>query len=380
MFCAAPVILPLACDVRRQITRPAEQRQRGFEQAFDGRSLFHDAIALEKDGASTMVLVGPPLRNLLPLFVAGVLGGRDVAVWMTRYLARDRCSDVWGPARGEPVRLELTIGSFDVQPSAARHELYEGRRVLYTLSRDNEVRWIADWARFHIANHGADALLFYDNGSTIYGPAELEQALRAALPELVVHVVNWPFPYGPGGWSATVGWDSDFTQATAFHDARLRFLQRAASVLNCDVDELVVSPAGQSVFECTEARESGYLAFHGQWVSAARPAEEVGRQPSRHGDFAYLEHGAANCPTKWCVVPSRCRFEDQWRTHDVIGKLRASADERFVYRHFRAVSTDWKYPRTTPAVVDPARHILDRELLEALTRAGLPHGERAAAA
>lgn len=368
------MILPLDCDVSRQITRAPEHRQPGFEQAFDGRSLFHDAMLLEEDGATAMVLVGPPLRNLLSLFVEGALGGRNVAAWMTRYLVRDRCTDVWGPARGDQVRLEMAVGSFDLQPSAARHDLYEGRRVLYTLSRDNDVQWIADWARFHAANHGADALLLYDNGSTRYGVGELEDALRAALPKLVVNVVDWPFPYGPGGWSATAGWDSNFTQSTAFHDARLRFLHRAASVLNCDVDELVVSRAGESVFECTEAEESGYLAFHGKWISAAGPAREVGQQPRRHGVFAYLEQGAANCPTKWCAVPARCRLEDQWRTHAVTGKPHSVADERFVYRHFRGVSTDWKYPRSTAVVVDPARHVLDGELLEALARARLPHG------
>lgn len=373
MFRSSPLLLPSESALTRAITRPRQFRQPGFEQEFDAATLFYDVISLDDDDGDTLVFIGPPLRNLLPLVTAGTIDGKDLGIWITRYYSRDRCCDVWIRTRhGETAQVELATGSYTIAPVDARNDIYAGKRVLYTLSKDNEINWLVDWARFHAVNHGADAVLLYDNASTLYTGAELEHALAAALPNLVVHVVDWPFPYGPAGWSATSGWDSDFCQAGAFHDARLRFLRSAASVLNCDVDELVVSRHGDSIFDAAERSTSGYIAFHGRWISNAC-REHPSEAPIRHGRFRYFEPGESKvCPTKWCVVPSRCCLEVQWRTHDVKGRSCAPEDAAaFVYRHFRGVSTNWKYQRYQPTHADASLHPFDHELDRALARAGI---------
>jgi len=43
----------------------------------------------------------------------------------------------------------------------------------------------------------------------------------------------------------------------------------------------------------------------------------------------------------------------------------------FAYRHFRAISTDWKYKRSQLVRVDPATHEFDAALDQAFKSAGL---------
>jgi hypothetical protein len=379
-----PIVLPMG--VVREITRPPELRQDGFNEQFDASTLFYDVIWL-CDRACTHVLVGPPLRNLLAAVRAGRIDGRPLAEAIVRVYERDRCCDVWLEGRyAERCRLEFPFGTYLLTPSPARHELYAGKRVLYTLSRDNPVAWIVDWAHFHVVNHGADAVLLYDNASTHYQAADAQRALRSALPGIEVHVVDWPYSYGPGGVSRTCGWDSDFCQAGAFQDARFRFLARARAVLNCDVDELVLSLSGRSVFDAAERSSTACVAFEGRWVSSAtRRASRADAGAVRHGDYRYLEPdgprpagraspaGAwAPCPAKWCVVPRSCGLAHDWSVHQVRSPtFDASRSAEFQYRHFRAISTDWKYRRTNEIPIDNGVHRFDPVLDAALARAGM---------
>jgi hypothetical protein len=369
--CAAVVMPP---GVAREITRPVESRHDGFEDEFDASTLFYDVIALG-DRARTQVFVGPPLRNLLGAVRAGRIDGRPLAAVIRRVFERDRCCDVWvEDAPRRRFRLEVAAAAYVVRPSPARHDLYAGKRVLYTLSRDNPLPWIVDWARFHVVNHGTDAVLLYDNASTRYTGADAQRALSGALPGVEVHVVDWPYRYGPGGLSRTVGWDSDFCQAGAFQDARFRFLARARAVLNCDVDELVISGTGRSVFEAAARSATGCVAFEGRWVSGAtRSPGRTDAAAVRHGDYRYLEPDGPNpCPTKWCVVPRACALAHDWSVHRVRAPtFDTSRSHEFQYRHFRAISTDWKYRRSDEVAVDPGVHRFDHPLDAALARAGM---------
>jgi hypothetical protein len=373
MFHCTSVVVPAGFDAR-QSARPAHMRQPGYDEEFDAGTLFYDVIRVPGD---SLVFVGPPLLNLLGVFYGSRLNGRELSTTWGAYYLRDRCCDVW--IQGAPpieVRLDTPFGSLAVTPQAAAHHLYARRRVLYTLSKDNEIAWIADWVQFHARNHGADAVLLYDNNSSRYSGDAVERELRQQFPDFEIHVVHWPYKYGPQGVSADAGWDSDFCQAGAFQDARFRFLASAASVLNCDIDELVVSPAGTGVFEATERSPDGYLCFAGRWVSNARPAQLNERSSLRHAHFVYVDRDdAAQCPTKWCVVPSRCPVHAHWSTHSIRGIAgEAPAAARFAYRHFRGISTSWKYRRHWPETADSRRHRVDRTLARSFSRAGMLGG------
>ena len=94
-----------------------------------------------------------------------------------------------------------------VQPSGAN--VFAGRKVLCTFSKDNRLQWIADWAEFHVRAHDANAVLFYDNASTNYMTTDL-LALFRSIPGLdAAVVVPWTCKFGPPGnlikdWTATM--------------------------------------------------------------------------------------------------------------------------------------------------------------------------------
>ena len=295
--------LPADSPERRQITRPVEYRQPGFADEFDATTVFYDVIARGPWPLGRLVLVGPPLRNFTQAIMAGRINGRPIRTLLSRYFERDRCCDIWlSTTLTQPVYLQFGFGSALLFPSRAEPRRYAGRRVLYTLSKDNNPVWVIDWARFHVANHAADAVLIYDNGSVRYTSSELLATLRAALPGLPVDVVSWPFRYGPGGFSSASGWDSDFCQAAAFQDARFRFLERAAGVLNCDVDEFVVSTGGRSVFEAAATSTAGCVAFAGDWIAATRRPSDPKGSP-RHGDFVHRETSRGDAQSSGASCP-----------------------------------------------------------------------------
>jgi len=376
MFECSGISLPAHSTLRRDSPRPVEFRQEGYGSAFDEYTLFYDVFQANVGPGGWVVLLGPPWLNLFPLLQDLRIGGQSLAHMEAMMCFRDRCADIWVQARpGDQLTLGLASETMSVPFQRDHCALYEGRRVLYTLSRDNDMAWVRDWVGFHVRNHGADGVLVYDNNSSKYDPVDLEQLLRATFPHVETNVVRWPYPYGPGGYSGKSWWDSDFCQAGAFQHARFRFLASASSVLNCDVDELVVSTRGERVFETTERTKLGYLCFGGRWISSASTADTEDRQnwrPARHGHYAYLERLAGVCPLKWCVVPKECLLCDQWKTHRVSGKGDTECfSAEFAYRHFRAISTDWKYKRSQLVRVDPATHEFDAALDQAFKSAGL---------
>jgi Glycosyltransferase family 92 len=379
MFHCTSLSLPPEAAIKRESTRPFEFRQPGFDEAFDATTLFYDLILSRNKYGNKLVFIGPPFLNLFPSFYGGRIGGRPLASTVSNYYLRDGCSEVWIPNwDSDAVHLELDFGSYRLTPQNAATNLYRGKRVLYTLSRDNELIWITDWVRFHARNHGANAVLIYNNASTKYSGEDLERSLKEALPGFEINVVDWPYKYGPqgfkGGW-----WDSNFCQAGAFQDARFRFLDSASSVLNCDIDEFVVSEKGESIFDIAEKSKNGFTIFNGRWISNVT----VGMDPDlnspsdiRHGYFRYLKRTEPACPKKWCVVPQRCKVEEHWGNHTVSGKdLASSYSDSFSYRHFQSISTNWKYQRVRSEVFDPKLHQFDETLDKALLRAEIARPE-----
>jgi len=279
------------------------------------------------------------------------------------------------------LQVNCEAGQKTIHLRTSQPELFRGKKVLLTLSKDNEVVWITDWMRFHRDAQGADALLLYDNASEKYSLNQLmEEMLQVGGFETIV-IVKWPAPYGPQSFKGKY-WDSNFCQDGVFEDARWRYLSEAHSVLNCDVDELVVSRNG-SIFDLAASADTGYLSFNGRWalsvsdggVSLGNPGISL-----RHRDITYQLlpnwrlarfrlSDATLCPPKWVVVPKRCPEEAQWTVHDIRGMSPISGKpQSVIYRHFRQINTNWKYQRAIPELYSPKRHRVDLELRDAFRR------------
>ncbi len=373
----SPVIVPATLPLVRDAPRPPELRDERYAGQFDWRTVFYDVFRVGRH----IVFQGPPFLNFEAVLANDPWFRPRLSGWFPagRIVHRHRCDEIRVRSDDDALTLdgELDRHRISVQPNEAHR--FAGRRVLHTLSKDNDVRWIVEWTRFHARAHGADGLLLYDNASTAYDANELQSRLVEACPEVAVTVVGWPFPYGPqGGLAGAVGgretpWDSDFCQTGSMQHARVRFLSAARSVLNADIDELVVSPTGESVFAATEAARGGFLKFEGRWISTASPAPRPAND-SGVGDFLYRDtRETETCPPKWCLVPNeRAQRRCTWSVHNLFGsRQNRRLTDRFVYRHLRGLSNDWKYERSTPIPWDAERFVRDEALAAALVRAEL---------
>jgi hypothetical protein len=371
------VTIDPASGLVRESPRPADLRNAGYAAAFDHDTLFYDCYRV----GDHVVLQGPPLLNLAAPLLASTPVAQARRRWIgrPRLITRDKRGELWLRCADDTLTLTGPLGTYALTIGPNLSHLYAGRRVLLTLSKDNAPRWICDWVQFYRAEHGADGVLIYDNGSTAYSAAWLQDHLRAAFPDMVIHVVAWPFKYGPqGGLAGAVNgreapWDSDFCQTGSFQHARLRLLRAARSVLNVDIDELVLGTDGASIFAQTERSRSGFVKFAGTWISSASP-QPITPATCRHADFTHRDRAETRtCPPKWCLVPG-CDdpFRTSWSVHNLFGSPHnRRLDPDFGYRHMTAISTSWKEDRAIATAFDPERFVPDAALASSFARAGL---------
>lgn len=330
--------------------------------AFDALTMLHDVFR-SADGAE-IVLVGPPPIKLESWLLETVRRAFPAGTAI-RLSADDRHCLIRVRSAAGAVQLDeplLGAPRLEVQPSLCAR--FAGRRVLFTLSKDNPLRWIADWAAYHAAAHGCDAVLFYDNGSTLYG-SDARQALHdtlAAVPGIrEVSVVGWPYSYGVEG-------ASNYCQFCMLEHARRRFLAGARSVVNADIDELPLTRDGRSIFEVVEQSATGYLQAKVRFIGNATGAAPEAR---RHRDFVHRGRKDEFSLPKWAVVPARCPDEAVWRVHRVEGMTSdAAAAANVEFRHFTAINTNWLRPRWQPGVLVGADAVRDEELVAWMARAG----------
>ena len=376
MISLSPCVIPDACALRRDPPRPPELRNATYASQFDWKTVFYDTYRV----GGWVVLQGPPLLNLK----ASVLAQRVFRDFRFDLYERQHAMDIWiRPGRRHgmasiPVDEDFGGGALAINPDGA--DLFAGRRVILTLSRNNEIRWISDWIRYHHRVHGTEAVLLYDNDSSKYTATELQAELRAAHPGLLIMVVAWPFKYGPqGGGSGAVNgvetpWDSEFCQTGALQHARFRFLRKARSVLNCDIDELVMMEGRRSVHETAERSLLGVAYFGGAWIGNAT-SSQTPPEMRRHGHFVYLaqEHIHLRCPDKWCAVPRRSlRGMHTWRPHMIVNlPARFASPRTLSYRHFKPISDNWKYVRWEPAAQPLNALTKDERLQGAMQAAGI---------
>lgn len=330
------------CDVLRDAPLPEHLRNKHYIAKYDFTTIFYD---IYRCGRYT-VFQGPPLFNFRK-YIENTEFHADFVKSGGFLVDRKYGSEFWVKKAYKGVSIKSDISSVDVVVQPDLSDIFKGKRVLYTLSKDNDLLWIKDWIKFHVQNHGADAVLIYDNSSSAYSAAELEEAIVKDFPGLTVRVVNWPFKFGPKIWRRRNAdgreerISSKFCQAGALQHARFRLLQKARSVLSCDIDELVYSTrANRSVFTAVERSLLGSLHFKGRWIEGGKSADVL----PRHADFThYLKEDRLGCPPKWAAVPARCARSTTWTAHRVKGLSHYLTDSsRFSFGHFKDITTNWR--------------------------------------
>ncbi|HEV7718095.1 MAG TPA: hypothetical protein VGO70_03860 [Arsenicitalea sp.] len=359
--------LPAGSALLRRPRAPNRVRPGEFLQTFETRALVYDAF-WHADGARVL-LVGPPPMNLWPQIRAAhylalpsktplrARYHRSLSTMITELLAV--------PADTSEVVMSLAGHEFAllVQPSSAND--LAGRNALFTMSKDNDLAWIREWAHYHAAVHRADAIVFFDNGSTAYAPAEIESTLLGVAGIDKVAVLSLPYAYGATDMAVLNNpYYTLFLQVSAMTVALRRYAPRAAGLLNCDVDELVATPKGTNIFDLVGASPKGLVVMKGQWVEPL--ADHPVGQPATHRDFHFRLRDAAqrvSRPKKWALAPTR-RWLDSLDVypymHWIAGRpLFAKAmPESTFYWHFKGINTRWKDKR---AELSPSRDAIERD-------------------
>lgn len=323
--------------LRRDHMAPPEARDATYLENYDRTTLWYDAFW--RDGE--VIVIAPLMKNLAaPVKAAGFqLDGRKVP-WRRRRFQRH---EVWRMPSPEPPG-ELRVAGPDwsvaspVSQTAA--DLFAGRNVILTISKDNELAWIRDFARFYRETQGTEAILFIDNGSQSYGPEDVAATLSES--GLQAMVVSAPLPYGAKVTGARNTHRAKFFRPAMLNLARLRFLYRARAVLNIDIDELVWSE-GASVFDLAAAHPIGFAPFRGRWRA---PGPDAG-SPPLHRDHVWISDDQRVCPIKYAVAPNRLAGRISWDVHRL---ERLPFKNRLVrkdagYWHCSGVSTGWKQTR-----------------------------------
>lgn len=378
------VTLPESFGWRREPPRRPEERQPGYMEKFDFRTLYYDVFTM--DGA--VIGVGPPLRNLKTFIDSSEVrvDGKVVGIEVSQ-LDRVQITTFSGDFRSANVlSIENEVGNVSCTIGGDLASLFEGRNVIATKSKDNRLEWIRDWARYYVSNHMVDGLLLHDNGSTEYSAAELLDSLRTVRGLKACVVVDWNFPWGaPGGvWAGnkSIKWDSDYCQYGILEHARRRFLRKARVVISQDIDELLVTPDGVPIGDLVESQGVPGLEYEGKWI------ETIGMPPSggpRFFNFSYTDVKRAPCTKKWVLSPSAAQGAKQWRVHSVAGAGLVKSD-RVAHRHFMGINNNWKRSRTQVVEFVEGRHVVDDQLSESMARAfatpasflksGARHGKR----
>jgi len=362
---------------RREPTRSVSHRPPNFADQFDYYTLLFDCFFI----SSTKVIITAPsffnLASSLRRMVITTFPSATVCSFRIRNLERHSQIHLSVPQSTTAIRLDSELGQFVLRPHRNHSHFFDGKRVIFTLSKNNRLEWIVDWVRFNRDIHGANAVLLYDNASTDYSVDHLANSLGKISGIERLCIVSWPFLYGPQGLDAKNFWDSDFCQYGAWEHARWMFLQHARSVMNSDIDELVISRSGVSVFAAAERSLLGIIRYRGNWVHGfidrTRVATAV--DPIRVVDFDhYLRHEVANhwriraqrqniCPPKWTVVPSKCPDHAQWAPHRIRGWLNSlSLSHDFTFRHFREIGNHWKYDRSSRETFDSTNYVHDERM------------------
>lgn len=350
------VFLSDANEARRLPRAPGRVRPPAFHANYESRALFYDAF-WHADG-KTILLVGPPPLNLWPLYNRAryralpgrtVLGARyypSLSTMITRLSG--------APLDTREVVVEVGGERFcvPVQPSSAGE--LEGHRVLFTTSKDNDLGWVREWARYHAKVQGATAIVFFDNGSRRYGREEIDAHLSAVLGIERVAVVSWPYAYGATDPKVIRDpYYALFLQVSAMTVALRRYAARAAGLLNCDVDELAATPKGTNIFELAGGARHGLVVMAGQQVEAV-PTAGGKAPPFTHKDFQMRLRDKASRTSrsrKWALDPCR-DWVRNLAVHPYMHWIegRPAYGKTWIrgcfYWHFRGISTNWKDQRT----------------------------------
>ncbi|NBO21160.1 MAG: hypothetical protein EBU97_04335, partial [Rhodobacteraceae bacterium] len=289
---------------------------------FDAATVFY--AGWQTTAENRIALYGPPLRNLKAQIrqTRFLSGSRTLSLRSVRDHYKFSKTTLAGSVERGEVQFAnpAFAGSLPVQHSMMGRA-FAGKNVIYTMSKNNDLRWIVDWLTWHHKRHGANAFVIVDNQSSAYSADDLADALRSVSGYDQGMVILAPFPFGPRRQAAA---SLQYLQLAMHNMIFEQLLHRSRAVLFTDIDELVFANADLSIFDAACDSWLGVVGIAGRWMH-----QPLGT-PARHGAHVLLRPDDAACAPKYCATPRGLARVFQPNVHGLrhIGRRRI-ADARF---------------------------------------------------
>ena len=276
---------------------------------YDTRTMFYDVFHCGR--TNRIIAMGPPPVNLeselTHMRIVHQNTNRNLRYKIDRFWNLCVVSISFSPAvDDDEILLNLCFPSFQASvrvPLDNRpEEPSPGHLALLTLQRNNPVRWITDWVRWHVALHGVTRIVLYDNASR--DTENIRSALLALPLDVEVLLIHWPFPYGPGRSDK-----NRFSKLGSQNHYRLRFGTDDAWCIVLDVDEyLVISKGTRLRADLLESMPSSVAAMlFDSYIVPPCPGQPVPVQ-RRAGLYTYRNAAPANRALKYVFRPARVEY------------------------------------------------------------------------
>ena len=263
----------------------------------------------------------------------------DLAIASHKKYSRFEFIDLKAGPKGFGSTLEFSSADFSLRQHIfkADTDRFKNKNVLYTMQRDNDLDWVADWVRYHASAHGANGVVIADNGSTRYSAHELLATLAGVKGIEKACVVTVPYKYGPGKKYSSLS-KSRFLQMAIQNAVKELLLTSARAVVSQDIDELVISRSGRSVFDAVASSRFGAFTIPGFW----RVCDPSDGRPEHSKSVFIYDRRTQSCQPKYAVVPKSRLGQTPWATHSLYYLPRKLLMSReFWYAHCRDVTTNW---------------------------------------
>lgn len=361
------VLIPDESPIKRDATRDKKWIDSTYAEKYDDITVFFDIVIQDKK----LILSGPPLRNL-ETFIENAdiyVDGKLAKFVSSQELERTQLTIFTVPdvVQQDSHEVKILIDKLSINQTmrvcGEVQKALNGKKVLVTLQKDEDLQWIEDWIRYYVKVHDVDAVLIYDNSSTSYTCDDIIETISRIDGLSAAFVVNWNFKYGPQGapWTGKdVPWDSDFCQIGALQNARYGHCSEAIGWINADVDELVISRNGESVFDALAKAGNGIIGYSGEWVANYSINLSDGELP-RYWNFPYLTGN--KCGSKW-TANSQALDPSAHPTAHYMRKINYPQDDNFFIAHYKALNSGWKIPGRKETKSSPNNRLLNsNELL-----------------
>jgi len=352
---SSSIYLPKESKLKRLPRAPSRPRNKNFWKGFEDKALIYDIFWHQDE--QQILLVCPPPMNLLEHWQQAkfkalpsneILDSEQFILRSTMTIALKNA-----PKNTKQIEIDFADNIFIVNIQPNMSEQFEDSRLLFTMNKDNPLSWIKEWATYYQTMHNANAILFFDNGSSIYELSEIEQTLASVKGIENICVIAINHKYGPHDKAVFFYrfW-ANFLQLSSFSIMFRRFGAKADAILNADIDEFVDPIENSNVFNEAKKSKDGLFLLNGIWVEGITEPE-VKQDLPLHDAYRHVRKDFRSKlnANKWSLDPSRDWLKNL-NIHPAVHKIRnapktiSKTAPKGLFWHFKGINTNWKVNRT----------------------------------